>query len=460
MAPDSSPVSTAHDPERAAELAATYGILQYTADGSMTHCPLMVSPAPVSDALLDQLASLTEPFGRLMNAVAGDLEFMSETLRRAATADEYTRFLLELALEHERDASSWRFAITRSDYFATADGDGLRQVELNTIAASYLGLAGRIADFHRAYRTVVAADWDVVENRPVDGVADAFAEVVREYGAVNGCVLLISQAGERNIFDQRILEAALAERGLRVVRSPLEALLDRARITSSGDLVIDDQVAAVTYFRAGYRPDDLATQAARDARRLLARSSSIAVPDLRTHLSGTKKIQQVLTQPDILARFLSPDDAAQVTTSFALLAGLDDPIPFEGRTVPAFEAAIERPERFVLKPQREGGGFNFYGEAIKRALLGMNASERDAFVLMERLHPAARVADGLRAGQSWRGSVVSELGHFGVLFARGDDIRLNRGVGYLVRTKAADQDEGGISSGAGHLDSLARLPAS
>ena len=53
-----------------------------------------------------------------------------------------------------------------------------------------------------------------------------------------------------------------------------------------------------------------------------------------------------------------------------------------------FKAAIANPERFVLKPQREGGGNNVYGEDIKPFLENIESSqERNAYILMDRIQP-------------------------------------------------------------------------
>lgn len=451
----SDPLPRSSHAETAAEFAAIHGVLQRDAQGALTHCPLMLTPAPILPSTLAQLEQLTAPFCLLSHRVALDLDFLEQTLRPAAATDDYTRFLLDLAVEHGRGDQDWRLSVVRSDYFETPAGDGLRQVELNTIAASYVGLASRISRFHETWRRVSAADWELIPNDPASAVADAMAEAVAEYGAARGCVLEIVQAAERNVFDQRILEAALAERGVAVIRCELEALLERASLRD-GDLRVDGRIAALTYFRAGYRPDELYSEGAREARRLLARSSSICVPDLATHLSGTKKVQQVLTRPEQLARFLDEADAAAVGRAFAMIAGLDDPVVVDGRELSGVEAALARPQEFVLKPQREGGGFNIYGEQIVELLTNMSAEERDAYVLMERLHPPERQALGMRGGELWEDLVVSEIGHFGALLARGDELRFNRGAGYLVRTKSRDQDEGGISAGAGHLDSLIR----
>jgi glutathione synthase len=49
--------------------------------------------------------------------------------------------------------------------------------------------------------------------------------------------------------------------------------------------------------------------------------------------------------------------------------------------------AVERPQDFVLKPQREGGGNNLYGEEMVHALTTMTPSELSAFILMDRIRP-------------------------------------------------------------------------
>ena len=47
--------------------------------------------------------------------------------------------------------------------------------------------------------------------------------------------------------------------------------------------------------------------------------------------------------------------------------------------------ALANPEQFVLKPQREGGGNNVYGEDIRPFLEPIrNSKERTAYILMDR----------------------------------------------------------------------------
>jgi glutathione synthase len=52
--------------------------------------------------------------------------------------------------------------------------------------------------------------------------------------------------------------------------------------------------------------------------------------------------------------------------------------------------------------------------------------------------------------------VVHEIGQYGILIAHGDRILTNQAAGYLVRTKLGEMNEGGISAGYGHLNSLVK----
>lgn len=61
---------------------------------------------------------------------------------------------------------------------------------------------------------------------------------------------------------------------------------------------------SVAYFRAGYGPDDYPSRREWDARRLVELSRAIKCPTIITQLAGCKKIQQVLSNPGILERFV------------------------------------------------------------------------------------------------------------------------------------------------------------
>jgi len=69
-------------------------------------------------------------------------------------------------------------------------------------------------------------------------------------------------------------------------------------------------------------------------------------------------------------------------------------------------------EHFVLKPQREGGGNNFYGSDIPAKLKGMSDVEKEAYVLMQRIFPPPQKGLLVRAAAAHMKETVSELGIF------------------------------------------------
>ena len=84
----------------------------------------------------------------------------------------------------------------------------------------------------------------------------------------------------------------------------------------------------------------------------------------------------------------------------------------EGRQ--AYKLALEDPERFVMKPQREGGGNNIYGEEIVDTLKKLTLEERSAFILMELIRSPPLENLMVREGKLIEGEVASELGIYGI----------------------------------------------
>lgn len=150
---------------------------------------------------------------------------------------------------------------------------------------------------------------------------------------------------------------------------------------------------SVVYFRAGYEPGHYPTQDEWDARYLIEISKAIKCPSIHYHLAGTKKVQQALAKPGMLNRFLTDDTKIKsIQDIFTGLYSLDSNTE-EGKN--SFKMALINPSkyrskqnlsffisvlyitytvfvfffcRFVLKPQREGGGNNVYGHDIPDAL--------------------------------------------------------------------------------------------
>lgn len=205
---------------------------------------------------------------------------------------------------------------------------------------------------------------------------------------------------------------------------------------------MDGNLVSVVYFRAGYEPGHYHSNNEWDARLLVERSSAIKCPSIHYHLAGTKKVQQALAKPGVLKRFLKDEnEIKQVQGIFTGLYSFDKN---EGgdETV---RMALENPENFVMKPQREGGGNNIYGADIPGKLKGMDDLERSAYILMERIFPPISRSYMIRPGAPSPPKIVdmvSELGIFGAIIGSKDKILYNRQVGHMLRTKISSANEG------------------
>jgi glutathione synthase len=215
------------------------------------------------------------------------------------------------------------------------------------------------------------------------------------------------------------------------------------------------------YFRAGYSPDDYPKDEDWSARLHLERSRAIKCPSILTHLAGSKKVQQVLATPHSphLKRFL-PDAtvASRVLATFAPIYPLDQ--SEAGEEAKKLAADPSTAVRYVLKPQREGGGNNIYRKAIPAFLKDLPETHWPAYILMEMIEAPPLKNAILRNGEVQKGGVIGELGVYGVCLWKngsgGDEkgeILENWEAGYLLRTKGDQSEEGGVAAGFGAVDS-------
>ena len=117
--------------------------------------------------------------------------------------------------------------------------------------------------------------------------------------------------------------------------------------------------------------------------------------------------------------------------------------------------AFENPEKYVLKPQREGGGNNIYRSDIPGFLKSLpNESHYNAYILMELIQPPQLSNSIIREGKVITGPVIGELGVYGTIVWHEDGtIFENEMGGWLLRTKGKGVDEGGVAAGYGCVDS-------
>jgi len=312
----------------------------------------------------------------------------------------------------------------------------LLQVELNTIASSFASLSCKVSDLHRSlaqkWPALRAALWErrgqprrlaiadaLPPNGAVDAIAEALARAHREYGMPEAAVLFVVQPNERNVIDQQLLAQALFDQhGVQVIYRTLTQIEQFSRLEGpKRRLNVDGVEISVVYFRAGYVPEDYPSQREWSARLTVERSLAIKCPTAAYQLAGAKKVQQALSVPGELERFISAKEAEAARQVFAglwSLSGSENPSENasleEREAAEAMRRAIIDPSGFVMKPQREGGGHNLFGEALRAALKQLTRAQRSAYILMQKIEPKAFPGILVRSGEVYRGQTISELG--------------------------------------------------
>ncbi|KAG8733529.1 hypothetical protein FRC11_005531 [Ceratobasidium sp. 423] len=302
----------------------------------------------------------------------------------------------------------------------------------------------------------------------------------------------------RIALDRAFLDAVMGDdggdsHGIHVIRYTLETLSTCATLDDGSNLLVKPSHSpalppseiSVVYFRATYTPNDFKLSTDWPTRILLEQSRAIKCPSLPLQLAGGKMIQAVLAAPGVLERFIGRTDeekqwiplirnswmemwplASSPQTS-AFISSLDtigvsdttNPQPSADRS--GITRASELYSHLVLKPQREGGGNNVYHDSIPSFLksLEANLDEARAWIAMRLIQPPKSGSENYLVGagtaKASKKDTVSELGVFGwSLFGGKDNTVDEKTVGWLVRTKGRESDEGGVAVGYSVIDSL------
>lgn len=426
----------------------------------VSYAPFTLFPTPVPRAVFLQALAVQTHYNTLVDKISQDNEFLQEALASTIAVDDFTArlFRIHQQILKEGRSQSIVLGLNRSDFMLDQkEGQtaSLKQIEINTIAASFGGLSSRTPDVHRLVLKVAGRleeSQRILDNNPAAGLAGGVAKAWELYGSESAIVMFLVEESQRNIFDHRYVENELWKRNIRTIRRRFEDVSKTGTLDDNKRLFVDGQEVAVVYFRNGYMPQNYVSEQSWDTRLMMERSRAVKCPDISTHLAGTKKVQQVLARPGVLERFFpdQPQVVEQIRATFAGLYTLDMG-PEGDKTV---EMALAEPDKFVLKPQREGGGNNIYGSEICQVLEGTKGStERTAYILMDKIHPAPVQNYLLRRDAPLKiSNCLSELGVFGAYVRQGKDMVMNECVGHLLRTKSSEHSDGGVAAGVAVLD--------
>ncbi|XP_011139073.2 glutathione synthetase-like isoform X1 [Harpegnathos saltator] len=430
--------------------------------------PFALLPTSFPRKSFETAKSVQTLLNELIHKVAYNKEFIAASLKSTIKADPFTAELFRIYETVYQEGFSQRISLglLRSDYLLHGDlGGKIKQVEINTIASSFAGIASITSQYHKyilAELGYTEKARSIPENNALTGFCNGLVAAWKLYNNKEAIILFVVEDVTYNICDQRFHEFEIRRLNpeIKVIRRSLTSLVSESTIKLGPhkELIVGNMIAAVVYYRSGYQLEAYPTAQEWDTRLLIERSRAIKCPSIQYHLAGTKKVQQSLAQSSILKKFLTDEESiTKIQEVFAGLYTLD----FTDDGEKALTMAMNEPSKYVLKPQREGGGNNVYNDDIKTCLNSMkNTKERTAYILMDRIYPPLQTNYLIRAAQEpisesnvSLSDVVAELGIYGVVVGDGKQIMMNEEVGHILRTKSSTENEGGIVAGVGALDS-------
>ncbi|WP_210454558.1 glutathione synthase [Vibrio crassostreae] len=468
--------------EDACEWAIMHGVAFRQSDNTARHCPFSLAPMSIERKVFEHLLRVTPLITKLINNVSEDHDFLQSSLSDMAKADPFFGRLMELhqqahgSADERLNPARQPLLLMRTD-FMDDRRHGAKVIEFNGIAAGMAPFGQRATEFHSFMQNQwanVYNNWledpsaTPAENQGLTqlayGIANAARQVKADFNEQDKPVfLMVVQKNEDNVYDQHLLEVELQKQGIRTVRRTFEQLSCQL---SSGDnqrlLLKDVGVVDVVYLRAGYQYSDYWAPELNESvcchtlsqTRLFMEQHHVAMnATISQQLATSKTMQMLLTMMPAseYARWGLTLEEAELVKSV-----LADMKPITSESIEWFNTQANKQE-WVLKNQGEGGGHCVFGDDISQQLSQLKPEEYDAWALMQRLYPHERDVPTIAVRDTQQTLVtdlVSEVGLFTAYYQGKPVTELDGYAGYLIRSKPASENEGGIHSGKGILDSL------
>ncbi|CAG2117921.1 unnamed protein product, partial [Medioppia subpectinata] len=206
-------------------------------------------------------------------------------------------------------AQNTSLGLFRADYMMNECGDGynMKQVEVNNISSSFAGLAPAVRRVHKhilsKYTDIQDLDNRLPENRSPELMADGLIRAFNAYNHSNAVLMVVVESQVVNIFDQRLIEFTVSKSrpDIKIIRRSFEDLRETARLNNNRELIVDGKhEVAVVYYRTAYAPENYGGEEDWNVRLLLERSKAIKCPSIQYHITGCKKIQQIVANQSVL----------------------------------------------------------------------------------------------------------------------------------------------------------------
>ena len=446
----------------------THGLIIKSKTNGVNHIPIMLTPSPLPKDIYDKIYFYQIAFNKIIIRLSNDQKYLEEILNPIAEKDEFVRKNLDISkkLVNYEHKQKIKLGIFRNDYLFDKVQNFLLFTEYNTIASSMGTFSDRLKKFYsffsEKYPDIFKKYKDTIipveSYDNIDKFSESMVEAI-QLGFPNqykdSIIVFVVQKNETNIFDQCSISDDLYNKyKIATKRLTLNEIKKNCVQDEKGNLTIDGKLISMFYFRAGYCESDFQDEESWQGRELIELSTAIKVPDINTFLTTFKVFQYELSKPHVMKHYcdneLIINDILRFFGGIYYIRDMNDEAKKE-----LFSKIKSDPTKYILKPMREGGGNNVYGDKLKELIPEEGNEPGDLLkvsVIVDKIDSAVHESIVLRNEKISFQNSVSEFSIYGIVLSNENIFKINKSSSFLVRTKNKDEIEGGIMEGAGAVD--------
>ncbi len=433
------------------------------------HIPITLYPSPIVKSFFDKIQFYQIAFNKIMDKISRDQQYIEQILTPISEKDEFIKKLLEISKKVSTFENKQKIqcGFFRNDYMVDKVKKFIYQIEFNTIAVSMFSFSDKLKKFYsffsnkypNIYERYKGKEIPLEKKDVIPEFSSSLIESIKLFSPENyknTIIIFVVQENEKNVFDQRTIENELYEKyNILSKRLTLNEIAKNCKVDEKGQISYEEKIISLFYFRAGYTPSDYKDEESWKGREMIELSTAIKVPNINLFLTTLKVFQYELTKPDILKKYINEElisnDIIRFFTKIYYLRDMD-----KEKQKELFNQITSNPHSYVIKPQREGGGNNYYDEKIIPLLPKDDSEPSDELlnsIIMERIEAPEYETLNLIDEKVIVNTVNSEFSVYGVIISSDEKIyNINKSVGFLVRSKDKNEGEGGVIHGSGCVD--------
>ena len=448
----------------------SHGIVMKNEKKGVIQIPCVIFPSPIVKSFFEKIEFYQIAFNKIFDKLSRDQQFLEEILTPLSESDEFIKKNLEISKKaHEfPQKQKIQLNIYRNDFMVDKIKKFIYQTEFNTIAVTMATFSDEMKRFFTYFSKKYPEFFDRFLNKndrevlieksdSIPNFVDSIIEGIKLFNEnyKETLIIFVVQENEKNIFDQRSIENDLYNRyNIKSRRLTLNEIAKNCEYDENKNIKFENKIISLFYFRSCYTEKDYINEESWKGREMIELSTAIKVPNINSFLTTFKVFQYYLQKPEILKKFC-PEEliSNDIIRFFMKIYYIRDMNLEEQKEL--YSKIINNLNDFVIKPQKEGGANNYYNEQIKN-LIPEGENEPNELlknsIIMEKIKPPEYETMIIKNDEMVIEKVVSEFSVYGVILSDESKYYLNKSVGFLVRSKEASQNEGGIMAGVAAVD--------